>query len=174
MSNYLNYFNSTGNSFNSTGNSFNSFNSTSYRNYRNNQNPFNYAGISRFYQTLEYDGTKENLEENVDALCLITSSKSLIDMLKLIKDEIIKNFRFYGNYKYIFIRAIKIVNTSERAKGTYYYFDDKLKPVTLHKSHIQILYILILTFLIIFLIFLVVCYYYKIDVVKYVDIYGFF
>lgn len=152
MSNYLNYLNS----FNYTGNSS------------------NYTGNSRFFQTLEYDGTKENLEENVDALLLIVSYKSLIDTLKIIKNEIIKKFSLYRNYKYILIRDIKIINTSEKAKGTYYYFDDKLKPVTVHKSHMQILYILILTFLIFFLILLVVCYYYKVNILKYVDIYDFF
>lgn len=152
MSNYLNYLNSS----NYTGNSS------------------NYTGNSRFFQTLEYDGTKENLEENVDALLLIVSYKSLIDTLKIIKNEIIKKFSLYRNYKYILIRDIKIINTSEKAKGTYYYFDDKLKPVMIHKSHMKILYILILTFLIFFLILLVVCYYYKVNIVKYVDIYDFF
>lgn len=152
MSNYLNYLNS----YNYTGNSY------------------NYTGNSRFFQTLEYDGTKENLEENVDALLLIVSYKSLIDTLKIIKSEIIKKFSLYRNYKYILIRDIKIINTSEKAKGTYYYFDDKLKPVMIHKSHMQILYILILTFLIFFLILLVVCYYYKVNIVKYVDIYDSF
>lgn len=152
MSNYLNYLNSS----NYTGNSS------------------NYTGISRFFQILEYDGTKENLEENVDSLLLIVSYKSLTDTLKIIKNEIIKKFSLYRNYKYIFVRDIKIINTSEKAKGSYYYFDDKLKPVTIHKSHIQILYILILTFLIIFLILLVVCYYYKVNILKYVDIYDFF
>lgn len=152
MSNYLNYLNSS--------------------NYTGNFS--NYTGISRFFQILEYDGTKENLEENVDSLLLIVSYKSLTDTLKIIKNEIIKKFSLYRNYKYIFIRDIKIINTSEKAKGSYYYFDDKLKPVTIHKSHIQILYILILTFLIIFLILLVVCYYYKVNILKYVDIYDFF
>ena len=125
---------------------------------------------SVYENQIEYDGTKEDLQEKIDMLQLFSTDENLIYTLQTLKNKIIGSFALYSKYKTIYTKDVKIINKSNPKFEYIYLRIEKPNTIKFQTSYFQILYFIILVVLISFITLVFICYYFDVNVTNYLTL----